>query len=77
VYVASYSGDFDYSNIDVLRKFAGTHPSVMQERINHMNWKFDYNLSYNNQKLKDKFKDLLESLTGKRFFDYKNYKIVK
>ncbi|HEX6913978.1 MAG TPA: glycosyltransferase family 2 protein [Chitinophagaceae bacterium] len=76
-YAASYSGDFDYSNINMLKKFNGTHPAVMQERIRRMNWKFDHDLRYNNQPLKDRFKDLLERLTGKRFFDYKNYRIVK
>jgi hypothetical protein len=71
-----YSGPFDYSQIDSIEKFTGTHPSVLQPRIEKMNWNFDRDLSYNNLKLKDKFKNLIEKLTGKRPFDYKNYKIV-
>lgn len=74
---AIYTGSFDYSQIDALEKFRGTHPAIMQERIKRMNWKFDYDLSYNNFKLKDKAKNLLEKLTGKRFFDYKNYKLLR
>ena len=71
-----YDGPFDYSHIDALKKFNGTHPKVMQERINLMNWQFSYDLSYNNLKLKDRFKNVIEKITGKRPFDYKNYKIV-
>lgn len=72
-----YTGSFDYSLIDALEKFKGTHPAIMKERINRMNWKFDYDLSYNNYKLKDRVKNLLEKITGKRVFDYKNYKLLR
>ena len=71
-----YSGPFDYSQIDSIEKFTGTHPQVLGDRIKRMNWKFERDLSYNNLKLKDKFKNLVEKLTGKRPFDYKNYKII-
>jgi hypothetical protein len=76
-YAASYSGDFDYSHIDSLKRFEGTHPQVMKERIKRMNWKFERDPSYNNTRLKDHIKNLLEKWTGKRFFDYKNYKLLK
>jgi len=68
--------EFDYSKIDVLKKFTGTHPAVMQDRIARMNWKFDYDISRNNIKWKDRFKNMLEKVTGKRFFDYKNYRTI-
>jgi hypothetical protein len=68
--------DFDYSQVDALEKFTGTHPEVIQERINRMNWKFNYDPSYNNLKPKERFKNLLEKLTGRRFFDYKNYRVI-
>ena len=72
----TYSGEFDYSKIDALQKFTGKHPAVMQHRINAANWKFDYDLSYNKIKLKDRFKNLLEKITGKRPFDHNNFKII-
>lgn len=72
-----YTGSFDYTQIDALEKFTGTHPAIMQERIKKMNWKFDYDLSYNNFKLKDKAKNLIEKITGRRLFDYKNYKLLR
>jgi len=68
--------DFDYGKIDVLKKFTGTHPSVMKERIAHKNWKFEFDIAKNNPKLKDRFKNTLEKITGRRFFDYKNYRVI-
>lgn len=69
-------GAYDFSSIDALEKFKGSHPKVMQLRIEKMNWKFDYDVSFNNYSLKDKFKNLLFALTGKRFFEYQNYKKI-
>lgn len=70
------TGPFDYGQIDTLMRYEGTHPAVMQPRISRMNWQFDYDLSYNRPKLKDRLKNGLETLTGKRPFDYKNYKLI-
>jgi hypothetical protein len=72
----TFTGDFDYSGIDALQKFKGSHPRVMQQRVNSMNWKFDYDISFNKIKMKDRLKDLLEKITGKRPFDHNNYKVV-
>ncbi|MBS4042252.1 MAG: glycosyltransferase family 2 protein [Chitinophagaceae bacterium] len=69
-------GDYDFSSIDALEKFKGSHPKVMKERIEKMNWKFNYDVSFNNYSLKDKFKNLLFTLTGRRFFEYQNYKKI-
>lgn len=71
-----YVGEFDYSKIDALQKYRGTHPSVMQSRIDSANWKFEYDLSYNKLGFKERFKNLIEKFTGKRPFDYKNYRII-
>ncbi|MFT5619183.1 MAG: hypothetical protein ACI85I_002425, partial [Arenicella sp.] len=68
--------DFDYSGVDALNKFTGTHPKVMQARIDKINWEFDYDLSKNKFLLKHKFKLFVEKLTGYRPFEYKNYKII-
>lgn len=72
-----HSGNFDYSQIDALERFAGTHPQVMLERIQRMNWHFDYDLSYNNLTIKDHFKNTMEKWTGIRPFDYKNYILLR
>ena len=75
-FIKENSGDFDYSEIDALEKFNGTHPQVMQQRIAGMNWQFDYDLSYNNLTVKDHFKNIMERWTGIRPFDYKNYILI-
>lgn len=67
--------EYDFSEIDALDLFNGTHPLVMQERIARKNWKFEYDVSRNTRSLKEKFKQLLYDLTGKEFFTYKNYKL--
>ena len=72
-FIKTYSGDFDYSQIDMLEKFKGTQPEVMRERVARMNWQFDYDLSYNKVTPKERFKRLVEKLTGKRPFDFNNY----
>ncbi|MBV9986357.1 MAG: glycosyltransferase family 2 protein [Chitinophagaceae bacterium] len=76
-FLKTYSGDFDYSQVDALEKFTGSHPAVMKERIARMNWQFDYDLSYNNLSLKDHFKNFMEKWTGIRPFDYKNYILLR
>ncbi len=69
-------GEYNFSSIDALEKFNGQHPIVMQERIKLMNWIFSHDVSFNNYSLKDKFKNLLFKITGKRFFEYQNYKKI-
>jgi hypothetical protein len=68
--------EFDYWVIDSLEKFTGTHPEVIQERIGRINWKFDYDLSINNMKLKYKFKKWVEQYFGFIPGEYRNYKII-
>jgi len=65
--------EFDYSNIDALQRFTGTHPRVMQPRIDTMNWTFDFDVTYNKRSMKDRFKDWVESRFGVRPFEYRNY----
>lgn len=66
---------YDFSAIDALRVFDGTHPAVIQKRIERMNWKFTHDVSQKNFSRKEKFKRLVEKLTGWRPGEYKNYKI--
>jgi hypothetical protein len=68
--------DFDYSNIDILDFFRGTHPKVMLDRINKINWKFAHDISINRLSFRYKLKLTIEKLTGYRIGEYKNYKII-
>ncbi|OSZ82716.1 glycosyl transferase [Chitinophagaceae bacterium IBVUCB1] len=67
---------FDYAgDIDELMKFTGTHPAIMQPRINRVNWQFDYDISYNKRSLKTKLKKFAEEKLGINM-SYKNYKLI-
>ncbi len=68
--------EFDYSAIDSLKYFTGTHPKVMQERIKRINWKFDHDPSFNRLRPRDRLRRIVENLTGYRLFEYKNYKVI-
>ncbi len=63
---------FDYSEIDALNKFEGTHPKVMIPRIEKKNWQFDYDLSFNKLSLKNKLKVWANKHFGIEI-GYKNY----
>ena len=64
---------FDYfANIDALAEFTETHPAVMQARIAAKNWKFDYDISFNKTKTKDKLKRFLRKYL-RIDIRYKNY----
>lgn len=68
---------YNYQLVDYLKKFEGTHPAVMAGRIARKDWNFTYDPSFSNMTLKEKLMKLLEDITGKQFFIYKNYKILK
>jgi len=69
--------DFDYSQIDSLRRFAGTHPQVMQARVDKMNWQFTFDPTQQSLSLKERFSRWLEQTTGYRIGEYKNYVLLK
>ena len=70
--------EFSYSsNYDSLEKFEGTHPAVMRERINRLNWHVEVDLSKSNMKFKYRILHWIEKVFGKRLFEYRNYKIKK
>lgn len=68
--------DFDYSQIDSLQKFDGTHPRVMQERIDKMNWKFSHDPSRKKFGWKTGLLYFIEKWTGYRIGENKNYQEI-
>ncbi|MFN5224730.1 MAG: glycosyltransferase family 2 protein [Bacteroidota bacterium] len=71
------AAEFDYTKIDSLSLFKGTHPEVMRERIASMNWKFSFDPSRKKRGLVATLLYWVEELTGWRPGEYKNYKQVK
>jgi hypothetical protein len=70
------SKDFDYSEIDSIKLFTGTHPEVMQHRISKMNWSFDKDPTVKSFGLKLKLLFGIEKFTGWRVGEYRNYKTI-
>ncbi len=79
--------DFDYGPLDRVPKFLETHPKVMVERINTLNWRTELQYSYKimegralykHEKIKYKVKSWIELnlLGGREIGGFKNYKIV-
>ena len=68
--------EFDYSQIDSLARFSGTHPQVMQQRINNKNWNFSFDPTKKKFSMKARFLYWLEKKTGWRLGEYKNFKII-
>ncbi len=65
--------EFDYSQIDSLSKFEGSHPQVMNERIQKMNWKFSFDPTKKKWGVKMRLLMFIERATGIRIGEYKNY----
>ncbi len=68
--------EFDYSQIDSLEEFKGTHPAVFQKRIQEVNWNFKFDASQIKLSLKDNVLLFLEKTFGWKIGEYKNYKVV-
>ncbi|MGM9510270.1 glycosyltransferase family 2 protein [Larkinella sp. GY13] len=67
---------FDYRGVDSLALFEGTHPAVMQARIERMNWQFDFDIRQKKLSFKNRFLKAIENLTGWRIGEYRNYKLL-
>lgn len=66
---------FDYSKIDSLAHFTGTHPAVMQPRVDRLNWPFTFDTNQRHYSPRVRFLTFIEKLTGWRIGEYKNYKL--
>lgn len=71
----SNHGAFDYSAVDSLRLFTGSHPGVMIDRINSKNWTFDYDISFNRLSPRYKAKIFIKKYLGINSF-YENYNLI-
>jgi hypothetical protein len=68
--------DFDYSEINAVRVFNGTHPRVMEDMVNRLNWHVQIDERKIKYSLKDYLLFLFEKKFGYRLFEYKNYRII-
>jgi len=71
--------EFDYGNADRIKPFKGTHPQVMQKRIETTRWNIDFSNKplQRNYTFRRRLLQLIMDLTGWSPGEYQNYKIVK
>jgi len=67
---------FDYSAIDAVSLFKGTHPKVMKDLVNRLNWHVQLDEKKIQFNLKDYLLYSVEKNFGYRMFEYKNYRII-
>lgn len=68
---------FDFlKDADSLSVFKDTHPAVMQKRIADKNWQAHFDVRRKRFSAKDRLLYSIEKLTGKRLFEYRNYRII-
>jgi glycosyltransferase involved in cell wall biosynthesis len=68
---------FDFNEVDKLEYFGESHPKYMQDVIKAIDWEFEYDPSKSNMNFKDRIMFALNKLTGKRLFEFENYKLVR
>lgn len=69
---------FDYSKIDSLASFNGTHPKVMLPRIKAKNWHFSFDPTKGIQPaLRYRLLNYIQKKTGWKIGEYRNYRIIK
>ena len=69
--------EFDYSNIDSVTLFNGTHPAVMKDLVNKEDWNFDMDVQQKNFKnKKHRILYFFWRNFGWRPFEYSNYKRI-
>jgi hypothetical protein len=69
--------EFDYSKIDSVAKFKGSHPNVMLERIKEQNWKFEFDKARAMRpSLRLRILNSIYQYTGIHIGEFKNYKRI-
>lgn len=67
--------EFEYNEVDQLEIYSGTHPLSMHETIKKKDWDFHYDPSKANISLRHRILNKIESMTGWRLGEFKNYKL--
>jgi len=68
---------YDYDGAEPLERFPGTHPAVMQPRVQAINWQYNGDPTLARWSRKDRFSRWMEHNTGWRPWEYRNYVLLK
>ena len=71
------AAEFDYSQIDSLQLFTGTHPLVIQQRILDKNWHFNFDPKQSKMKWKYRLRHFLESNFGWHIGGFRNWRLIR
>jgi hypothetical protein len=66
---------FDYNEHDSIRRFDGSHPTVMEDRIRKKNWELQLDIHKKNMPFKYRILYWIERLTGRRLFTFSNHRV--
>ena len=69
--------EYDYSIVDAVKDFKGTHPALMKKHVDAQDWEFNYDPKKARFSTKNRILHHVENLTGWRIGEYKNYKVIK
>ncbi|RYF69681.1 MAG: glycosyltransferase family 2 protein [Cytophagaceae bacterium] len=76
--VANEAKQFSYEkHIDSLTEFSGTHPAVMQGRIDHEKSSFVFDTRQRRYSPRVRLLTAIEQITGWRIGEYRNYRLKK
>jgi len=67
---------FDYSKVESIRQFQDNHPDIMQDRILQKNWDVKLDEQKKSFNPADRLLYWIERKTGKRLFEYQNYREI-
>lgn len=67
---------YDYSGIDSLARFEGTHPAVMAQRIESRSWTLGFDPKICRSGPLDQALAFIERATGWRVGEYRNFRII-
>lgn len=74
---AKKGDEYNYHKVPRVAVYKGTHPAVMQQKIEQYHFKFEHDTTKAVWKTKDKLIQPIEDFLGIRFGEYKNYKLIK
>ncbi len=70
--------EYDFSQVESVALFEGTHPKVMENRLNRMNWKFSFDpTKAKKEGLRRRVLNYIFQKTGIHIGEFKNYKLVE
>ncbi|MDB5284550.1 MAG: hypothetical protein JWO06_3625 [Bacteroidota bacterium] len=69
--------EYDYTDVDTLSPFKGTHPAVMKDRIANANWKFIFDPKRMKKvSLRIQLINWFRKKTGLHLWEFRNYKEI-